>query len=117
MPVGLHGRPPVPWTHEHQEEADRVRAVSTHQGIRVLDIASRLAHPLAVGSQDLALVEQALERFPMVDQPAVGHRLGEEAAVEQVHHGMLGPAGVLIDRRPSVGHRAVDGPVPVVGDR
>ena len=98
----------VPRAHEHQEQPDRVGAVAGDQVVGRDDVAARLAHPLAVGAQDLALVEQALERLTMVDQPDIGHRLGPEAAVQQVHDGVLGAARVLVDRRPAIGHRAVD---------
>ena len=58
----------VPRAHEHQEQPDRVRAVAGDELVRVLDVAARLAHPLAVGAQDLALVEQPLERLVLLDQ-------------------------------------------------
>ena len=108
----------VPRAHEHQEQADRVGAVALHELVGVLDVAAALGHPLAVGAQDLALVEQLLERLVLLDQADVAHRLREEAGVEQVHHGVLGAAGVLVDRattsRPS---RASIGPSAWCGDR
>ena len=55
----------VPGTHEHQEQADRVGAVAGDELVRVLDVAPRLAHPLAVGAQDLALVEEPQERLAL----------------------------------------------------
>ncbi len=48
----------VPGAHEHEEEAHRVRAVAGHQLVGVLDVAAALAHALAIGAQDLALVEE-----------------------------------------------------------
>ena len=98
----------VPRAHEHQEQPDGVRAVALHQLVRVLDVAAALAHALAVGAQDLALVEQPLERLALVDDAQVVQRLAEEAAVQQVHHGVLGAARVLVDRAPDLVQRAVD---------
>ena len=86
----------VPGAHEHEEEAHGVGAVAGHQRVRILHVAPRLAHPLAVGAQDLALVEEPQERLAVADEAAVGHRLGEEAAVQQVHDGVLGAARVLL---------------------
>ena len=60
----------VPRAHEHQEQADGVGAVARDELVRVLDVAAGLAHALAVGAQDLALVEQPQERLALVDQPA-----------------------------------------------
>ena len=105
----------VPRAHEHQEQPNRVRAVAVDELVGILDVAARLAHPLAVGAQDLALVEQALERLAVADEPDVGHRLGEEAAVEQVHDRVLGAAGVLVDRRPAIGHLAIHRTTRLVG--
>ncbi len=68
------------------------------QIVRVDDVAARLGHLLVVLAQDDALVEQPQERLVEVDQAHVAHRLGEEARVEQVHRGVLDPAGVLVDR-------------------
>ena len=65
----MPGRAPrpalVPRAHEHQEQPDRVGAVARDQLVRVLDVAPGLAHPLAVGAQDLALVEQLAERLAL----------------------------------------------------
>ena len=105
----------VPRAHEHQEQPDGVRAVAMDELVGVLDVAARLAHPLAVGAQDLALVEQADERFAVADEPEVGHRLGEEAAVHQVHDRVFRATGVLLDGRPAIGHRAVDRAVHLLG--
>ena len=96
----------VPRPHEHQEQPDRVGAVALHQLVGVLDVAAALAHPLAVGAQDLALVEQLLERLAVIDQAHVRERLREEARVQQVHDGVLGAAGVLVDRAPALGQVA-----------
>ena len=105
----------VPRTHEHEEQADRVGAVALDQLVRVLDVPARLAHPLAIGAQDLALVEQAEERLTVTDEVHVGHRLGEEAAVHQVHDRVLRAAGVLVHGGPAIGHRAVDRSVRLLG--
>ena len=101
----------VPGAHEHQEQAHRVGAVAGHQLVGVLDVAAALAHALAVGAQDLALVEEPLEGLALVDHAQVGQRLAEEAAVQQVHDGVLGAAGVLVHRTPALLERAVDGGV------
>ena len=62
-----------------------------------------LAHLLVVGD-DGALVEEARERLAEIDQPHVAERLDEEAGVEQVHHGVLGAAGVDVHRHPLLDH-------------
>ena len=98
----------VPRAHEHQEQPDRVGAVARDELVGILDVAARLRHPLAVGAQDLALVEQPLERLVLLDQPDVAHHLRELAGVEQVHDRVLGAAGVLVDRRPPLDQVAVD---------
>jgi len=41
--------------------------VARHQLVRVLHVAAGLAHPLAVRAQDLALIEEPLERLALVD--------------------------------------------------
>ena len=104
----------VPRAHEHQEQANRVRAVPLHQLVGVLHVAARLRHALAVGAQDLALVEHPLPRFVLLDQPDVAHHLRELAGVEQVHHGVLRPAGVLLDGRPRLDRVSVDRTVGLV---
>ena len=53
----------IPRTHEHQEEAHRVGAVSVDEFVGVLHVAARLRHALAVGTKDLPLVEEARERL------------------------------------------------------
>ncbi len=50
-----------------------------------------------------ALGEQALERLVALDQPFIPHQLVEEARVQQVQHGMLDAADVLVDRQPVFG--------------
>ncbi len=98
----------VPRPHEHQEQPDRVGAVALDQVVGILDVAPRLRHALAVGTQDLALVEQPQERLVLLDQADVAHGLGPEAAVQQVHHRVLGAAGVLVDRCPVIDQGEVD---------
>ena len=71
----------VPWAHEHQEQPNGVRSVASHQIVWVLDVAARLRHPLTVGAEDLALVEQPLERLALADDAEVRKRLGEEPGV------------------------------------
>ena len=36
----------------------------------------------------------------VIKNPRIPHRLGEEARIEQVHHGVLGAAGIDVDRQP-----------------
>ena len=98
----------VPGAHEHQEQPDRVGAVARDQLVRVLDVAPALAHPLAVGAQDLALVEQPPERLALLDQADVAHRLGPEPAVQQVHDRVLRAARVLLDGRPGLDQVRID---------
>ena len=104
----------VPRAHEHQEQADRVGAVARDQLVGVLRRCRGSCHPLAVGAQDLALVEQPLERLALLHQADVAHRLGPEPAVQQVHHRVLGAARVLLDGRPALGHVVVDRRVVLV---
>jgi hypothetical protein len=56
----------------------------------------------AVGAHDLDGV---------VEHAHVPHRLDEEARVEQVHDGVLGAAGVGVDRQPVGGLLGVEGAV------
>src|SRR5205809_618183 len=72
----------VPGAHEHQEQPDRVGAVARDELVGILDVATRLAHPLAIGAEDLPLVAQPLERLILGDEPAVRHRLRSEPAAE-----------------------------------
>ena len=105
----------VPRAHEHQEQAHRVRAVARDELVGILDVAARLAHALAVGAQDLALVEQPLPRLALVDQTQVVQRLGEETCVHQVQDRMLGAACVLLDRAPHLVAAPIDRPVFLFG--
>src|SRR3989304_3938962 len=98
----------IPRAHEHQEQPDGVGAVARHELIRILDVAARLAHPLAIRTQDLALVEQPEERLILVDQADVAHGLGEEPAVQEVHDGVLGAARVLVHRGPAIHEGTID---------
>ena len=50
-----------------------------------------------------------------VVQPDVSKRLGEEAGVEQMHGGVLGPAGVDVDREPVGGLLRIERLLVVVG--
>src|SRR5919106_5095317 len=84
----------VPWADEHQEGAHRVGAVARDELIRRLDVAARLAHPIVVGPEYLTLVTQNQGRLVEPEQPEIAHRFDEEPEVEQVHHRVLGAAGV-----------------------
>ena len=107
----------IPRAHEHQEEPDGVGPVAPDEFVRVLNVAAALAHPLAVGAEDLALVEEPLERLAFVDQAQVVHGLGEEPRIEQVHDRVLGAAGVLVDGAPAGFDRLSTGAVGLGGDR
>ncbi len=98
----------VPRAHEHQEQPNGVGAVAGDQFVRVLGVAPGLRHPLAVHAQDLALVEQALERLVLLEDADVPHHLRPLAGVEQMHDRVLGAAGVLLHRRPPLGEGAVE---------
>ena len=101
----------VPGAHEHQEQPDACRRRSGRPARRGPGrCRAILRHPLAVGPQDLALVEQPPERFALADDAQVGQRLAEEPAVQQVHDRVFGATGVLVDRASSVGQLAVDRP-------
>ena len=85
---------------EHQEGAHRVGAVAPHLLVGVDHVAARLAHAVAVAAQNVALVAQLQHRLGAGLQTQVPIRLVEEARVQQVHGGVLGAAGVGVDRHP-----------------
>ena len=114
MPVGLHGPPWSHGPHEHQEQPDGVGAVAGDQVVGVDGVAARLRHALAVEAEDLALVEQPLERLVLLDQADVAHHLRPLAGVQQVHDGVLGAAGVLVDRGPRVDEGPIDRPAALL---
>src|SRR5688500_19137446 len=70
--------------------------------------APALAHLGPLFGQDHALVAQAQERLPVLDQAQVADDLGEEAGVEQVEDGVLDAAAVEIDRGPARGRLRVE---------
>ena len=98
----------VPGAHEHQEQPDGVGTVAGDEVVRIDGVAARLRHPLAVEAQDLALVEEPLERLVLVNETDVAHHLRPLARIQQVHHRVLGAAGVLVDRCPARDEGAVD---------
>ena len=104
----------IPRAHEHQEEAHRVGAMLADELVGVLHVAARLRHALAVGAEDLPLIEEARERLGFTDQSKVAHRLGKEARVEQMHHGMFGTAGVLINWAPGIHEFSINRPTFVL---
>ena len=57
---------------------------------------------------DHALGEEAGERLAHRQLAGVGQGSGDEAGIEQVQHGVLDAADILIDRHPIVGRRLVD---------
>ena len=63
---------------------------------------------------DRALVEEAGEGLVDRQVAHVAGGLGEEAGVEQVHHGVFRAAGVLVDGQPALGQFGVDRRVVVV---
>ncbi len=54
-------------------------------------------------------LKSRLEWLALGDHAQVGQGLAEEAAVEQVHDGVFGAAGVLVNGAPALLQRAVDG--------
>src|SRR6185369_7868386 len=66
---------------------------------------------------DLTLVVQRPERLDELDVTQVEQHLGNEPAVEQVQDGVLDPAGVVVDRRPSTQLHRVDRDVLAVDGR
>ena len=81
---------------EQAEEARRVGAVAPDEVVGVDHVPLRLAHLRAVLDHH-PLGEQPAERLVEREEPQVAQHLGEEARVEQVEHGMLDAADVLID--------------------
>ncbi len=68
-----------------------------------------MAGRVAVGLvADHALGEQAGERLLQLEIAAAGQRPHEEARIEQMQHGMLDPADILVDRQPVVGRRPLE---------
>lgn len=57
---------------------------------------------VAVGHQH-ALGEEVLERLVVLDEAEIAHHLRPEAGVEQMEHGVLDAADVLVHRHPIVG--------------
>ena len=104
----------VPGPDEHQEAADGVSAHLSDHVVGVHHVAAALAHLLVVAAEDDTLVEQAQEGLVDVEHSHVAQRFDEEPAVEQVHHRVLGPAGVLLHRHPVAGHAGLVGPAIVL---
>ena len=61
------------------------------------------------------MVEQARERLAEAHEPEVVQHLDEVPRIEEVHHGVLDTADVLIDRHPLVDRRAIERRLAVVG--
>ena len=80
---------------EEAEEARRVRSVALDQRIGIDDVALRLAHLGAV-LDDHALGQQAAERLAEAEEAEIAEHLGEEPRVQQVEHGVLDAADVLV---------------------
>ncbi len=66
-----------------------------------------------VRPQEHALVQQHPERLLEIHHPGVVHHLGPEPRVEQVHHGVLGPADVEVHREPVPDGLGIEGPIGV----
>src|SRR5207248_161306 len=64
-------------------------------GVTPVRLAIGLMHHHALG-------EEAGERLIEANMAAHLHGAGEEAAVEEMHHRVLDPADILIDREPAI---------------
>ena len=87
------------------EEDEQLRRV----GAELLDdlpgrdyVALALRHLLAVAPLDDPLGDELLRRLVDPDQAELLQHLGPEAQVEQVQHGVLGPADVHVHRQPAI---------------
>ena len=68
-----------------------------------------------VGTEDYPLVKQAQERLVEVHQSRIPHRFDEKAGVQQVEHGVLCPAGVLVNGQPLPKQLRVERAVGILG--
>ncbi len=96
--VDVVGPALLPRAQEHQVGAEGVGAPALHLRVGRHHVAARLRHAAPVRPEDLPLAEVAGERLVARHHARVARRLVEEARVEQVHRGVLGAAGVLVDR-------------------
>ena len=100
MPLGSYG---PPWS-QGPRNIRYARKVSAPQRSTWSSGATTLPRDLLMrwpsGPEDLALVEQPPHRLIDLDDAHVARGLREEARVEQVHDGVLGAAGVLVDGQP-----------------
>ena len=92
-------------SHEHLVQTKAVGTVVFDDVVRVDDVAAGLGHlhrfAVRAGfAQDHALVDQSAERFGRADVAAVVQDLVPEPRVQQVQHGVFGPADIKIDRHP-----------------
>ena len=86
---------------EERKQPRRVCSIFRDQGIRIYNIPLRLAHFSAIFN-DHALRQQIDKRFISGNMSQVAHYLCEKTCVQQVQHGMLNTADVLINRHPVV---------------
>ena len=93
--------------HEERVHSHRVGAVPVRVVQRVDDVALRLRH-LGPVRADHPLVEEPGERLAERAHAHLVHDLGEEPRVEEVEHGMLDAADVLVDGQPVVGDGALE---------
>ena len=115
IPLGLHG---PPWSHGPMNIRNR-RIVSAPYWRTRSSGSSTLPRDFDMRSPSAPRIwpwlNSRLNGSSSEISPHVAHRLRPEAAVQQMHHGVLGTAGVLIDGRPGIGQRAVDRAVLLVG--
>ena len=93
---------------EAQVHPEHVRTVHGHVVVGVDYVAAGLAHALAVGAENDALVDQTQERLVEMQVAHVAQRLCDEARVEQVHAGVFRAAHVGIDGQYLIRPRGVE---------
>ena len=92
---------------EEGEQAGGVGPVAPDQLVRVDHIALRLRHLRAV-LDDHALRQERGEGLVRRDHAEVAQHLGEEARVQEMEHGVLDAADVLVDGHPVLRRLAVE---------
>jgi hypothetical protein len=106
-------------SHKQQIDPQCVGAVYFGHLVRRDHIASRLGHaghlagPGIAGVHD-SLAAQYRERLTEGNDACVGHHLGPEASVQQVHNGVLCAAHVQIGRSPLSQSLRIEGAVVIV---
>ena len=105
----------VPGADEHQKAAHGVGAHLPHHIVRVDHIAAAFAHLFVILPQDDALVEQPQKGFVDLQHSQIPQGFDKEAAVQQMHHGVFGAAGVLAHGHPFGGGLRLKGAVLIPG--